>query len=144
MGRKIKCRTEFDENYNANDYAISEFSPSMAIQSARDECDINNIIRKHAVGIPVTHVVDGHQVFGDFSDVEDFQTAQQRVIEAHEAFASLPAHIRRRFDDDPTNLIAFVSDENNLDEAIKLGLCEAKKVAEDNNVPQKATETKST
>ncbi len=44
------------------------------------------------------------------------------MIEAQENFMRLPANIRKRFDNDPAQLIEFINDPNNLDEAINIGL----------------------
>ena len=37
-------------------------------------------------------------------------------------FDSLPSSLRERFSNDPSRLLAFVDDESNFDEAVKLGL----------------------
>ena len=60
--------------------------------------------------------------YGDFTNVIDYETALQRVITAQESFDSLPAKLRDRFQNDPANLIEFLNDESNRDEAVKLGL----------------------
>ena len=41
---------------------------------------------------------------------------------ARESFAMLPSSIRKRFDNDPGLLLAFLDDENNREEAFSLGL----------------------
>ena len=102
--------------------------PSMALQDAKDECDINMIIARHdrtgswsgSMKIPTAI-----PQFGDFDSVEDFQTAQDTILRAREHFASLPSHVRSRFDNDPVKLLEFVSDKSNLDEAVRLGLAVA-------------------
>ena len=41
---------------------------------------------------------------------------------ADDAFMALPAAVRERFNNDPAELVDFVSDVNNRSEAIDLGL----------------------
>lgn len=60
--------------------------------------------------------------YGDFSNGVDFQDAQQKLIDAKEDFAKLPAQLRRHFDNDPAMLLDFVDDPANLDQAREMGL----------------------
>lgn len=64
-------------------------------------------------------------VYGDFTHVQDFQTALQTVQAAEDDFLGLKASIRDRFKNDPVNLLAFLEDPRNKDEAIQLGICTA-------------------
>lgn len=95
-------------------------------QSFRDECDINFIMNKwkRTGEIPAAKVGSMRPSYGDFSHPDDYMEACQRVIEANEAFDSLPSFLRDRFSNEPANLIAFLSDPGNQEEAIKLGLAE--------------------
>lgn len=52
----------------------------------------------------------------------DFMEAQARVDAARSAFAMLPAAVRRRFEDSPANMLAFLQDPENAAEAVSLGL----------------------
>lgn len=67
-------------------------------------------------------------VFGDFSSGEDFTTIQDKLVAVRNVFEGLPAHVRNRFDNDPAQLIDFMSDDANVEEAIKLGLAQRKEV----------------
>ena len=58
---------------------------------------------------------------GDFSGIFDFQTAMNTIAQAKTEFMSLPAKIRTRFGNDPAQLLAFVQERDNYDEAVKLG-----------------------
>lgn len=93
-----------------------------AKQQFKNECNINNILKKYReTGIP-PQVTDAARHYGDFATVTDYQTAVNSVMSAEAAFAALPSNVRKRFDNSPEALIGFVSDANNLDEAIALGL----------------------
>lgn len=96
--------------------------PSRAKDSMREECDINNIVKKHRQTGILQHVSGRTPQFGDFSEVSDYQTALNQVMAAQESFMALPASVRSRFGNDPGQFLAFVGDPNNREEAIKLGL----------------------
>lgn len=95
-------------------------------QEFKDECDINKIVAKYDKTGVLTHVNALQASFGDFSGVPTYQEALTLVTEAQAAFMELPAEIRKRFDNDPAQLLAFVGDEKNRDEAIRIGLIEDK------------------
>lgn len=99
---------------------------SLTQQHFRDECDVNNIMRKYQkTGIlvdPLKAGRGGRPIFGDFSDVQDFHAAQTAIVEAQAAFMSLSSTIRKKFHNDPGELIDFLENEDNRDEAVKLGL----------------------
>lgn len=59
---------------------------------------------------------------GDFEGIFDFQTAMNTIKLAKDQFMALPAKVRSRFSNDPAELIAFIEDDSNYDEALKLGL----------------------
>lgn len=63
--------------------------------------------------------------FGDFSGIPDYQDSLDKMRNALDMFGELPLSVRQRFSDDPVKLLEFLQDKDNLQEAIKLGLCEA-------------------
>lgn len=62
--------------------------------------------------------------FGDASRASDLLSATLLVQEASTAFQSLPSATRERFKNDPVQLLDFLGDKKNFDEAVKLGLCD--------------------
>lgn len=102
--------------------------PTRAQQHMKDECDINFMVERFSrTGeIPVPPVVPA-QV--DYDDVFDFQSAMNVVIAGERAFDSLPAKIRKEFDNDPGRFLQFLSKDENYDEAVRLGVLEPKKEA---------------
>lgn len=99
----------------------SDFSKSLTQQNFADEVDINNIIERWTrTGVPPTN--PSIPRYGDFSTVQDFHTSMNIVISAQEHFSSLDARTRSRFGNDPVLLLEFLSNPENKDEAIKLGL----------------------
>lgn len=93
----------------------------MTKQSFKAECDINNIVNKYASTGVLTHVNEGTPSYGDFSPV-DFLDSMNLVISAQAAFDGLPSSLRRRFGNDPYELLSFLANDENREEAIKLGL----------------------
>lgn len=106
---------------------------SLTQQHFKDDCDTNKIIERYTrTGVvPADLVQKSAGVYGDFSNVGDFLTAQQSVAKARESFEALPSAVRRRFNDDPAQFIDFMSNGNNYEEALKLGLVNKRVVLAD-------------
>lgn len=94
--------------------------PSKTEKSHRIACNINTIMARAKRGIATPLRSGG--IYGDFSSVPEYQEALQRVVDAKNDFEALPAEIRKRFRNDPAELIRFVTDDANIEEAIALGL----------------------
>lgn len=92
-------------------------------QQFAEDADINIIMRRWAKD-GVDPRGDSRLIprFGDFSNIADYQAANQMVIHAQEDFDELPAAIRQRMNNDPATLIAFMDDPSNVEEATTLGL----------------------
>lgn len=93
----------------------------MTVQSERDECDINTIVRRFGLGqeLPPERVAPQ---YGDFTGVSDYHSALNMLKEADAMFMSMPADVRKRFDNDAGEFLAFCYDEKNADEMAKLNL----------------------
>lgn len=89
--------------------------------SPANAADIN-VLSKRYVRQNRGPLPDGLPAYGDFTNVDDYMTARIKVIRAQEAFDSLPSELRNRFANSPENLIGFLADPDNRDEAISLGL----------------------
>jgi len=95
--------------------------PSLTLQSAKDDCDLNLIVDrmvKTGQQLPQASIED----YGDFSGAEDYHTLMNKLIDAQDAFLGLDAPVRERFNNDPGQLFQFLNNENNRQEAINLGL----------------------
>lgn len=97
-------------------------SPSLTIQSAKDDCDINKLISRYKKSGVLPPVAKGNAMYGDFSQVTDYRSALTSVMAAQEGFASLSSELRRYFDNDPAKLLMFIADSANREKAIELGL----------------------
>jgi hypothetical protein len=98
---------------------------SLTKQAFQDECDIDKIISRFTKtgnesilqGSPLSE-----KNYGDFSDVPDLVGLYERINRAEESFMTLPANLRRKFENDPLQFMEFASDPSNVDEMRELGL----------------------
>lgn len=95
--------------------------PSRTEQNHEGRINIHKIMERYRNSGTIP-VANGTPLYGDFTDLIDFQTAKNRIIEAEKAFMRMPARIRARFDNDPGKMIGFLNDQENKKEAIELGL----------------------
>lgn len=113
-------------NYNLPRHGVDRVQfatvgPSKTEQEHKDSCDINKKMAR-AMSVGTLQQQQANMFYGDFSTFEDYQTARNKILDAESDFRMLPSSLRKRFDHDPANLIAFLGDEANRDEAIKLGI----------------------
>ena len=89
-------------------------------QSFKNECDVNNILKNYNK----TGVMPENFNPGEYRDLDgtDYQEYMQTVASANSMFEELPSALRKRFKNDPAQLLSFVHDDKNVDEAHKLGL----------------------
>lgn len=90
-------------------------------QFAKDS-DINELVRRFGITGKMPQPVTDPSYYGDVEDIPDLRTALERIRDAQERFAALPARVRTRFRNDPAELFEFLEDRENFDEAVKLGL----------------------
>lgn len=99
--------------------------PSLTRQEFADECDINILMKRyeaHAIGGPgnlgplVPQYVDLSQA------PQDLLGYMALMASAESAFMSLPAQVRKEFDNDPVTFVDFASDPENLPQMRSWGL----------------------
>ena len=93
-------------------------------QNHKDACDINKIIDTYDKKGVIKHIQKFEGRFGDVSG-PDFHEMMNTVVKAQQSFDELPAEIRARFGNDAGQLLSFMDDPANRDEAIKLGIIRA-------------------
>lgn len=115
-------RSRYSERLSVS---LAMTSPTKTRQEFKEECDVNLIVKRHAeTGLWQNNlkVPTRCPQFIDISNAPDAQTAHNLFIQARESFMALPSDVRKRFNNNPHELIAFVSDDSNYDEALKYGL----------------------
>jgi len=113
--------------YNYNTDAISDKTgldcgpETKTQQQFKDEVDINTIVERFGVTgeTPPTINFPTEQ---DFTETFDFQSAMNITVAAREEFMKMPAKARARFMNDPQKFMEFIHDNDNAEEAVKLGL----------------------
>lgn len=91
-------------------------------QSFAKEADINHIVSKYIKTGVMDNLRANPPLWGDFSQDVDFQTIQNKIIAANQAFLSLPAETRAMFNNDIPTLLAYINNPNNKQKCIELGL----------------------
>jgi len=107
--------------------------PTRTDQTQKDMCNINNIMKKYGKNINNVPPLQ-RGMTGDFSELPSYIDALNTINTARNSFDALPAVARKRFNNDPQEMIEFLKDPSNTNEAIKLGLAI--------KLPQKKSETK--
>lgn len=96
--------------------------PGEVQQQFADLVDINKIVSGFEKTGMVTHLNKREPFYGDVSEISGYQESLNIVNRADELFMALSAEVRSRFANDPALMVEFLSDDKNLDEAIKLGM----------------------
>lgn len=113
------------ENGRTKVITVNE-KPSKTQKHMQDQCDVNLIMKKYPkvqqdrfLRSPLSNAGGAYL---DLINVGDYQESLNLVLHAQEAFQTLPAEIRKRFGNNPQELIQFLENPNNRDQAIELGL----------------------
>lgn len=104
--------------------------PSRAIQSAKESCDINFIVRQYRRTGNVAHLSRSVPKFMDVSEVGDFRSMLDQVHAVREYFQDLPSKVRAHFDNDPVKFMDAVSDPTRVGELAALRIKPVEKPAE--------------
>lgn len=96
--------------------------PSRTQQQFKDDVNINKIMAKYKKTGMIKHINPNSGVYADMTNIGSYQEAMETVINAQNAFQDLPSNIRAKFQNNPQELINFLKDPRNDDEAINLGL----------------------
>lgn len=110
----------YDSDALSQDTGLACKDESLTEQEHAEEADINYIAERFMRTGQMPQVLN-LPTAGDFEGIFDFQTAMNTIAQAREEFMSLPAKVRTRFSNDPAQLLEFVNNKDNYDEAVKLG-----------------------
>ena len=103
-------------------YSFETVGESRTQQQFAIDCDVNHILGRCKKTGVLDHVNKIQGTYGEFSNIEDYQSMLEKVYNAESAFMALPSTVREKFANSPNRMIAFLSDSKNDEEAIKLGL----------------------
>lgn len=123
----------YDRDLASEESGLECKDESLTNQSMAEDADINVMVRRFGLTgtmpqglIPPT--------YGDFVGITDFRSALHAIKDAEERFMQMPAEVRRRFDNDPQEFVAFASDSGNVDELVKMGLAVKREVSNESGV----------
>lgn len=108
-------------------------SPSMAKQSFKNECDINNIVKRYHTTGMISHISRSKPFYGDFIDSLEYRTALDKIREADALFDALPATIRAEFKNDPSSFLEFCQNPENKEKMLQMGLLQKSDISASNN-----------
>lgn len=117
----MRSANNYDRRQASRAAAFVPEGRSRTIQSAKAECDINNIVRRYLTtgSLPQRNRVPLNV---DFDDVVDFRSALDFVNAAQRSFDSLPSDVRKRFNNDAAAFCDFAEDAENLPQLRRWGL----------------------
>ena len=125
---RLSYRTQYDDERDAQERKLTDFVPegeSKTVQSGAEDADINVIIRRMGLLGTMPPPLD-ISFYQDASNLPDLRAVLEYGRDAEAAFLALPPHVRNRFHNSPAELWEFVMDENNREEAIRIGLIDKK------------------
>lgn len=117
----LRSAFNYDRSLASDESGLECLDPSLAQQSAKDESDINTIVKRFNLTGELPSGVAVPQ-YADFADIGDYHSALNMVIAADNAFMAMPAAIRAKFGNDAGAFVDFVSNPDNKAEVDKLGL----------------------
>lgn len=91
-------------------------------QAFKGEADINTIMARYQSTGEMPALNEVAPQYLDASEGFDFQSMQDKVLEARALFQQLPSRLRNRFGNEPQLFLEYVRDPGNLAEMRELGL----------------------
>lgn len=110
----------YDSDKLSDETGLACLDESKTDQSFVEEADVNFIADRYMRTGLAPQVLD-MPTSGDFSGTFDFQTSANLIIAAQQEFMKLPAKHRARFANNPQLLMEFLEDDDNYEEAVKMG-----------------------
>lgn len=96
-------------------------------QSHKDECDIHKILSQYQKTGIINHITPNQPQYLDLPDNLDYQQSVNLILEAQEAFATLPSLIRDRYGNDPARFLEALNDPSQREFLTEIGVFEKKK-----------------
>lgn len=110
---------------NGSDTVVFNREPSLTRQEFAEECDINSLMKRyegHVIGGP-GNMAPPEPMYVDFVNLpQDLMGYLAFMTEAEMSFMSLPAAVRKEFDNSAHEFVAFASDPGNLEQMRAWGL----------------------
>ncbi|WNK12676.1 MAG: internal scaffolding protein [Microvirus sp.] len=120
---------------NGEDPVLLTVGPSLTRQEFLEESDINSLMKRYETyGTSVNGLrpdAERQVFYADFTEMpNNLLDYLSMVKQAETAFMTLPAGVRREFDNDPVGFVDFASNPDNLDQMRAWGLAPPAKAPE--------------
>lgn len=119
--RVLRTEGNYDGDAESVSTGLECRDPSRAVQSQKDEADINTIVRNFGVTGQLPQNVRV-PTFGDFDQVSDYREAIEAIRAAEASFMAMPSNVRAEFENDPQQFLDFCADPANVPRMRELGL----------------------
>jgi len=103
---EVRTPYNYDRDEVSKNTAVIFEDETLTQQNFKDDADLNIMIRKYGV-LPVQEV--NWNEFDASVIPSDYHQLQNKLIEADQAFMSLPAELRQEVNNDPAQLLALIS-----------------------------------
>ncbi|AXL14558.1 internal scaffolding protein [Microviridae sp.] len=116
----------------------------MTHQEFKEECNIYNLIKNHGYDYLQNlnqSVTAAQAMYGDYTQINEYQTALNLVQKSNEMFMQIPSDIRKKFNNDAGQYLEFVSNPKNQDKLIEYGLATHNKEYQEESKRQKFAKT---
>ena len=112
---------------------------TMTKQADFEKANIHCVLKKYQkTGLLPQRTVEPLQ--GTLPNVESYHDAMNVLTEAQQSFDALPSDLRDKFENNPAKFLEFVTNADNLDEMVELGLAEKVIDVGDINTPSSPAE----
>lgn len=109
FAHRAVSRGELDSKAWSDAHGVSTGEESLVQQHFADEADVNTIVRRFGVtGAMPFGAAAG--VYGDFSEVTDYESAKAMVDKADRGFLMLPPEVRERVGNDPGAMVKLAQE----------------------------------
>lgn len=105
---RVRLMRAFDARAHSDESAKHTGDESLVQQQFGNEVDINTIVRRFSLTGQALPVLEGG-IYGDFTDITDFEGAAERVVRAEREFMRLPAATREKFNNSSVEFMQYAS-----------------------------------
>lgn len=107
----------------AEDTACYTVGPSMTRQEFAEDADVNNIVKRYDAHMADPTRSIREPIYYDFTVMpETLMDAMTVLQDGEKAFMTLPASVRKEFDNNPAAFVDYASDPGNVDQMREWGL----------------------
>ena len=103
------------------------------------DTDIDRLVNRFVAHLHAPDPNRAPPTYGDFSNVDDFHTAMNKVKSAEDSFMRLPSAVRKHVNNDPGEFLSMVNDPERKEELVDLGLLPQDEPAPSTPAPEPPT-----